>query len=324
MRKIRDVVAHLEVRDASKPWEKPPPWLTFFFRLGQLMAACHEEGLRACAVVVPPVRSFAAVSAATGAVVGVAMTAEAVPDVESHFRALSSLPHGTSLVVKMGERIYAAKFTGVIERSGASFLRIEYNGMKQLLPKAQCRRAQVGSGGKRSLPKRAQSPQNPDALLIQRALGPHASQFLSVPTVDAVLVGQLSLLEQEITSVEVRPVGTETATATLVDLLRPSRLLPDGGIPRSLVLSDRISEFELPVADTPHVVVFDGGRAFSRYRSEFRLSSWIAILDRCSPTFQEGIDVANQEFATRRGPVQLFDKLDIPSGTELQVFERVR
>jgi len=144
-----------------------------------------------------------------------------------------------------------------------------------------------------------------------------------VPTVDAVLVGQVSMLEEELTTVAIRPAG-HGDSVPLSALLRSSRFLPDGGISRSLLLSDRTGEFEMPVDDTPHVAVFDGARALSRYRSAFPESSWIAVLDRCSTSLQEGVDVANEEFAVRRGPANHLNALDVPKGTEFQAFERGR
>jgi hypothetical protein len=89
-----------------------------------------------------------------------------------------------------------------------------------------------------------------------------------------------------------------------------------------MLVSDRVAEFEMPVSDTPHVVVFDGARAFARYRTEFAQSSWIAILDRCSPALMEGAEIANEEFATRASDIDLADGLTVPAGTEVQAFQR--
>ena len=321
---IPDVVARLELTDGSAPWSELPDWLAFYFRMGQRVAAAHEGGAKTCVVVLPPVRSFAALFSATGAVVGVATTATAIPDVETHFASLTTLEVGTPLVVKMGEKIYAAKFGGVTERAGTSYIKIMYDGMTQYLPKRECHRAQVGAGGKRSLPKAVRSSSSGSARAVEILLGGDALEFLSMPTVDAVLVGHVSLLEQELASIRIRAQDEPAVSAALGALLRPSRFLPDGGIPRSLLLSDRVSEFAMTVEDTPHVVVFDGARAFSRYRSHFRKSSWIAVLDRCSATFREGVDVANQEFAIRRGTVAYLDGVGVPSGTEVQAFERAQ
>lgn len=317
------VAPSMEVSDASTSWRALPTWLQFFFDLGQRVAGSQEHGCVCCAVVIPPVRSYAAVFVATGAAVGTAMSAEAVPDVETHFSALSGLEKGTPLVVKMGERIYAAKFSGVADRGGTDYLKIEYDGMTQYLPKQECHRAQVGEGGKRSLPKMAQRSISGTSAVVEDLLGECATDFLSIPTVDTVLVGKVSLLEQELTEVKIRA-PRQPASAPLAALLRPSRFLPDGGISRSLLLSDRVSEFSMPVNDVPHVAVLDGPRALARHRSQFPDSSWVAVLDRCSTSFREGVDVANEEFAVRRGPVPLLDDLEIPPGTEAQAFERAR
>jgi hypothetical protein len=319
-----DLAARLELTDGSAPWRCMPDWLGFFLRLGERVVVAHEGGFqKTCVVVIPPVRSFAALFCATGAVVGVATTTAALPDIDVHFASLVSLEAGTPLVVKMGERIYAAAFSGVTERSGRPYIVIEYDGMTQYLPKQECHRVQVGTGGKRSLPT-GRSPGIKGERVVEVLLGDHASQFLSVPTVDAVVVGRVLILEQEMARTRIRLRDEPAADAALGALLRPSRFLPDGSIPRSLVLSDRASEFELTVEDTPHVAVFDGARALSRFRHRFRESSWIAVLDRCSGTFQEGVDVANQEFAARKGPVDYLDSIELPPGTEMQTFERAR
>lgn len=313
----------IEVSDASTRWRPMPAWLQFFFVLGQRVADAHEHGCTSCAVVVPSVRSFAAVFVAAGAAVGAAVSAEAIPDVETHFSTLSSLERGTPLVVKMGERIYAAKFSGITERGGTDYLKIEYDGMTQYLPRQECHRAQVGAGGKRSLPKMAKRSSFGNSTVIEDLLGECATDFLSIPTVDTVLVGKVSLLEQELTGTKIRA-PQQRGSAPLASLLRPSRCLPDGGIPRSLLLSDRVSEFSMPVDDVPHVAVFDGPRALARHRSQFPGSSWVAVLDRCSTSFREGVDVANEEFAVRHGAAPFLDDLDVPPGTEAQAFERAR
>lgn len=319
-----DIAARLELTDGSAPWHCMPDWLGFFLRLGERVAVAHDEGFRrTCVAVIPPVRSFAALFCATGAVVGVATTTAALPDIDVHFASLVSLEAGTPLVVKMGERIYAAAFSGVMERAGRPYVVIEYDGMTQYLPKNECHRVQVGSGGKRSLPT-GRSPGIKGERAVEVLLGDHATQFLSVPTVDAVLVGRVSILEQEMAGTRIRPRDEPAADTALGALLRPRRFLPDGSIPRSLVLSDRLAEFELTVEDTPHVAVFDGARALSRFRHRFRESSWIAVLDRCSGTFQEGVDVANQEFAVRKGSAGYLDNIEPPPGTEIQAFERAR
>ncbi|HTW07045.1 MAG TPA: hypothetical protein VME46_06035 [Acidimicrobiales bacterium] len=320
-----EMAALVELTDLSSPWRRPPAWAAFFFELGWRAAVAHESGARSCSVLVPPIRSFAGAFAATGAVLGVAATAAATPGPDAHFSHLASLAPGTQLVVKMGQKIYNARLIGPSERPDGPCIKIAYDNMIHYLPKQQCHRAQVGAGGKRSLPSTAPRRRRPPVTgLLELFLDGAAGDFLSLPTVDTVLIGHASVLEQELGGVWLRVSGQDApADATpLFGLLRASRFLPDGGIPRSLLLSDRVSEFAMPVEDTPHVVVFDGARAFSRYRSRFAASSWIAVLDRCSPAFAEGTEVANQEFATRAGPARFLGGMDAPPGTEWQAFER--
>ncbi|WP_428119280.1 hypothetical protein [Candidatus Poriferisodalis sp.] len=319
-----DAATELQISDERTPWQQLPSWLQFFFRLGERVAETHEAGLKSCAVVIPPVRSYAAAFVATGATLGAAMCARAVPDVDVHFEALASLNGGTHVVVRMGERIYAGSLNGVVQRDGLPGFEVVYDRMTHFVPKDLCQRIQIGEGGKRTLPKALRQSRTTTTTVVQDLLGDFSAGFLSIPTVDTVVIGQVSLLVQELESVKIRARGRGKVAATLGALLRPRRFLPDGGISRSLLVSDRVAEFSMPVEDVPHVAVFDGPRAFARRRTEFAGSSWIAVLDRCSASFAEGVDVANEEFAIRLGSAPYLDELEIPPGTEMQAFERPR
>ena len=147
---------------------------------GEKVAVAHENGQRVAVIAVPPVRCFAAAAAAASAVVAVAREAEAVPDVEKHFSVLAQLPVGTALVVKMGAKIYAATFAGVIERGGEPVIHVEYKGMTHFIPKQQCQRVQVGSGGgKKTLPARSPRSIQTDFRSIAAIVGREvAAQFV--------------------------------------------------------------------------------------------------------------------------------------------------
>ena len=318
------VANELRISDGVTPWQDLPSWLLFFFLLGERAAQVHEAGFKTCVVTIPPIRSYAAAFAATGATVGTAVCAQAVPDTDVHFEDLASLDEGTQVVVKMGERIYAGKLNGVVSRDGRTGLEVVYDGMTHFVPKQLCQRVQIGEGGKRTLPKVLRRTRSAKTAVVDELLGEFSAGFLSIPTVDTVVVGQASLLVQELESVRIKGRAEEGGIATLGALLRPRRFLPDGGISRSLLLSDRVAEFSMPVEDVPHVAVFDGPRAFARRRSEFADSSWVVVLDRCSASFREGVDVANEEFSTRSGTPSFFEDLGAPPGTEVQTFERSR
>lgn len=321
---VSDLVSKIEVSGGAAAWQSVPSWLAFFLGLGEKVALVHEGGRRVAVIVVPPVRCFVAAAAATAAVIAVARRAEAVPDIEEHFAVLARLPLGTALVVKMGERIYAGKFAGVVVDGQGPGIRVEYSGMTHYIPKQLCQRIQVGSGGKRTLPKALRRSSPSDFKAIAAIVGREvAAEFVSVPTVDVVLVGHVAVLSQELTAVLMRSTSAgNDGHVSLAALLRAGRFLPEGGISRSMLVSDRVAEFEMPVSDTPHLAVFDGARAFTRYRAEFARSSWMVVLDRCSPGLMEGADIANAEFATRAGEIDLIGELTVPAGTEIQAFER--
>ena len=150
---VSDLVSKIEVSGGAAAWQSVPSWLAFFLGLGEKVALVHEGGRRVAVIVVPPVRCFVAAAAATAAVIAVARRAEAVPDIEEHFAVLARLPLGTALVVKMGERIYAGKFAGVVVDGQGPGIRVEYSGMTHYIPKQLCQRIQVGSGGRGRCPR---------------------------------------------------------------------------------------------------------------------------------------------------------------------------
>ena len=319
-----NLASRIDIREGADSWHRVPAWLAYFLSLGLSIASTHEDGRRVGIVLVPPVRAFAAVSAATAAVIGVAWRAQAVPAADQHFSMLAQLPLGTAVVVTMGDRIYSGRFAGVSDQGRGPGISVEYDGMTHYLPQRLSQRIQVGRGGKKSLPKNASRSNHSDYKTIAAIVGSEtADGFLSVPTVDVVLVGQVALLSQELTAVSVRATSSERegAPVRLAKLFRSGRFLPEGGISRSMLVSDRAEEFEMPVSDIPHVVVFDGVRAFARYRKRFPHSSWLVILDRCAPGLQEGAEIANEEFATRTGDFDLGTSATVPPGTEIQAFE---
>jgi hypothetical protein len=317
-----DLESKIEIRDGEMGWQHVPSWLGFFFRLGENVASSHENGHRVAVVLVPPVRCFAAATAAAAAVVRVASSAEAVPTVDEHFDLLAQLAPSTAVVVKMGERIYSGTLAGVNEHGPHAGLTVAYSGMSHFIPKHLCQRVQAGSGGRKTLPRGSTRTNRTEADAITAIVGARvASGFLSVPTVDVVLIGNINLLTQELANISVRAASDlASGGVPLGNLLRSARFLPEGGISRSMLASDRLTEFQMPVSDTPHVAVFDGVRAFARYRHEFKHSSWIVIFDRCSPGLTEGADIANEEFATRTADANLTERLAVPDGTEIQVF----
>jgi hypothetical protein len=159
---VVDLATKIELSDGTAPWQTVPSWMAFFLGLGEKVALAHENGRRVALVVVPPVRCFAAAATATAAVVTVACAAEAIPDVEEHFGLLSQLPLGTAIVTKMGTKIYASKFAGVVDLGQGPVIRVEYDGMTHYIPKRLCQRIQVGSGGKKTL-RRSLAVKSPES-----------------------------------------------------------------------------------------------------------------------------------------------------------------
>lgn len=269
-----------------------PQWAQWMVQLGQLAARPPEPSRRAIAAIAVPCRAYAAALIATGCVVLRDPlrfdTDEPEPyELAVHFENLCALRPGTTVTVA-GRMKRVARFIGVVDQRGERYVVIEED--------AGTKRACVDYFPLRSA-----------HFIAAKGIG-----------LSCLIVGQVSILEKEITDGDVvTPVGQP-----LQDLLRARRFL--GRRPTDVRCDVAAATADLPAELTdvqPAVVIFDGAESFRKWREKWRTPAWVVVLDRTSPQFGEGVALVEDEFVQRRvGEDDPFADLEIPLGIEVMSF----
>ena len=268
-----------------------------------------------------PTRAFAA-ALISAAVVTAAFEMDAPdPDLASHFEFLASLPPGTAITHHRGNSIRQGRLLGVEERDGAPLVRIETGVARRrltsYLPMDMCGEVQViANPGELRLANRRliRAPE-----FLARALsGIDAAALSSTTRMDCILVGSVDPLHHEIVG-EQFAVGAEgdEREGNLQGILRAKRFAAQNAPHRSdVVAAGAESVPALAATSSPRVVVFDGALGFNNWRSRWRRSSQIVLLDRTSPSAQAGADTVNYGYGIRLGDVDLLAQLELPASIE--------
>ena len=73
------------------------------------------------------------------------------------------------------------------------------------------------------------------------------------------------------------------------------------------------------------IVIFDGARAFLKFKQKYRSNSWIVLLDRTGSAYQDAVEALNQDYVKAQRidfPIDNFKHGDI-FGAELMTFIEV-
>jgi hypothetical protein len=267
-----------------------PQWARRLVEVGVAVAShAVTPEQRLVAALAVPARAYAAVLGAIGVVVGRdpmsfsndATTPEALA---AHFDRLCELPRGTTVtVLTSGGSMKVGTVRGVEERAGVVEVIVDQKDFVHRIREEFAHRVALRGLGLRCL-----------------------------------LVGQLSVLEKEIT-------GDDVVTGSrqpLQAILKARRFAgkTDKDIRTDLVSPHADLPRELRDAQ-PAVVVFDGTESFRRWKEEWRSAAWIIVLDRSSRYFDEGVTLVEEENALRRGSDdEPLGDLEPPPGTELMAF----
>jgi hypothetical protein len=154
-------------------------------------------------------------------------------------------------------------------------------------------------------------------------IGPKcASSLISESNLEAVIIGPKKAIEDEATAQEFSVRGEQTGT--LQEILRVKEFQNNTKSYRSRTISDRIraTGVHSGISDPP-LVIFDGAQGFLKWRSYWKKSSWIVILDRTEYQFDAAINQINREYIMHRkgdNGLEMSD-LHIPLGIEMTAFE---
>lgn len=249
-----------------------------------------------------------------------------------HFEILAKMPIGTPLIFHHRGRKYRAVFEGTDLYQGRPRLRVrtqneKAGGLIHAIPPERALDVAIAESTLRSLPKNpsGREVKMPSAFLEAWLDGPVPAHFAMTSTLDCLIIGHKSQLAEEVVRSRFGARTQEGVTGgTLQDILRVRSFLPNGEAYHSDVFptnSDRAPR----VARSPSIVIFDGVRAFLRWRNRWEGADWVVVLDRTDPNLSPAADLLNQGYAVRsEGDAPSLERFEVPAGVELLAYWEVR
>lgn len=309
-------------------WIAFPDWALFYIELGVALSHYEDEGKRFVAAVSVPIRSFAASLVSSGVVLPRIPLQSAGND--SHVAKLESLSEGAPVLFRTGNRQYRGVFKGCVCSDGKKYFLIRYNKItERAIPIESANKIEILNKEEVFIPK-VQSGKElaPPSRLLEKLLAKELLYKFSVESkLECIILGQINTLQQELCNytigyqvskecVEegkiqdlVRAKGTQYQTASMT---HRTFVLASSGKYSSQSIS-KLSNY---------VTVFDNALGFIKWRSYFRKSNWVVVLDKTDRNYELAIKELNEEYVQYR--VDQRTKISFPtppSGIELMFYE---
>jgi hypothetical protein len=308
----------------AEGWVPLPAWARFMLDAGAAVASFRaDEGKLVIAVSVPT-RAFAAALAGTSAVVTSFREDPAIGATADHFQRLASLPVGTPVTHRARNMIEQGTLLGVRHDVDPqdSRLRLKVQLAKEIryLPEEACHRIQVISDPGTLSTRKRKLVRRPD--FVSRALAGVDVGALSATTrLDCVIIGVRSALEYElVTESFASGAAPPYYEGNLQGILRARQFGGANDPYRSAVISASAEADDARSAGHPAAVVFDGSAAFNNWRSSWRESNWLVILDRSSPSAEDGAAAIGQAYARRLDESDVLAGTSMPAGIEMVAY----
>lgn len=313
---------HLKFR-MGDDWCELPDWARFLLRAGAVSAGTQTDEGRLVIALSVPTRSFAAALAASAAVVTSFLDASENRDPAAHFRYLASQVAGTPVTHRRGNSIEQGTLLGLrkeVANDGQDRLVVRLAKETVLLPEGLCERIQVIADPGELTSRGRTLVKAPE--FLARALPSTSIPLLSGTTrADCVIVGVKRVLEAELVT-ERFAVNDENRAyeGSLQSIVRAREFGRQNDPYRSCVISISADGDEQEFASPPPTVIFDGASAFNNWRSAFRSSNWLVIIDRSSSSAEDGAVAVNQAYAMRSGDAKELNELSVPMGIEMLAY----
>lgn len=148
----------------------------------------------------------------------------------------------------------------------------------------------------------------------------HSSDFSGSTREKCSLVGEKHLLSNELRLEEFAVEGrTGVRSGRLQDIVKAKELIGQGESARAQISASRTR----PRVDSDQgLVVFDGSRAFLRWRGAFPRRHWVVVLDRTDPQFSETVTVQADLYESRAVVQDHLNPRNPPLGIEVVRFLR--
>ena len=336
------VHADIDFRYWNSGEKKPlPSWSKFFLQLGASVVQERDPHQNLVVALAVPTLSYAAVLTAAGTIIARAKTLDNNPEVspeQTHFEMLSSLPVGTSVILRQGEKAVKGKFVGTKDagddgppRIGVQTQNRKGGSLTDWLPPASSLKVQVSSKTWNRLPANAGSAGNANMhrseFIAQVFQGEDLWDFFTRSTLDCVVLGTVGRLVREATETKlsVGSRGQEQTAGSIADILRIGRLHGEGEAFRSDIFPvNSMHNAKRSGGVIPHLVIFDGAVGFLKWRDGWSTCDWIVVLDRTEPRFEEAVQVVNEEYLSRTTEVELGLSEPAPPSVDLVAYKVAR
>ena len=314
-----------------------PSWGKFYLQLGAAVAQEDNAQRGLVTALAVPTRSYAAVLVAAGAVISKAKTTDTKGQVSpaAHFEMLSSLPDGTAVVLRKGDKAVKGIFVGTkdVKNDGTAMIGVQTQSGKggsltEWLPVESSLKVQVSSRTWTRLPANLEKVGDVNTsrseFIAQVFQGADLWNFVTKSTLDCVILGNVGPLVQEATATKLS-VGSreqEVSAGTLRDILRIRKLYGNNKEAfRSDIFPVNVRDHAMPSETiSPHLVVFDGAVSFLKWRHKWSHCNWVVILDRTEPRFTEAVQIVNEEYLSRISDCGLRLPQPPPLSVELVAF----
>ena len=305
-----------------------PEWAKFYHALGVYSSIKPTDHLRKVVTLSVPTRHFCGSMIATGAISHAANRfVQGSSSKESHFNKLINLPVGTGIIKRdPGTKKIIARGKSVPNNDPTLFrIRTNQGTLKTgpldiLLSKDLCWEAiEIDISNNYKLPVGQKNTFTDDGANFRSNLfdNNNADHFFKSPNETiCLLIGELSTLKNEMVQ-ENFIISEVDAVGSIQDIIRADKLNKDSGY-KTRLLSDRLTSLPL-TNEPPRLVIFDGARAFSKWKHSFTKSNMVIILDRTDLNYEEGVLSANQDFEDRKEDLNMPDFLieEIPQGVKV-------
>ena len=314
------------VRDPSEPiaqllfrgrsgWSPLPDWARFMLSTGARVANARPAEGRLVVALSIPVRAFASALASASAVVSAFRDGSGASDAAHHFDYLASLPPGTAITHHRANSIQQGRLLGV----EGGRIRIKLRTEQRLLPVRLCREIQVIDDPGTLKVRKQKLVKHPE--FLSRALpGLDVASLSAATRLDCVIVGVQDLLEEELLASSFGAGLTDGRVyeGSLQSIVRARDVGGTKDAYRSMIVPASSADGETPSSAVgPRVAVFDGARAFNNWRSVWPDANWLVLIDRGSPSAEEGAATIVQEYATRVCESDALAGLELPAGIEV-------
>lgn len=303
-----------------------PTWTKFYIELGEYISCLVSDDTCWIVALAVPTRTFCAslisfgfISSRASLIISKNHTA--------HAEYLKSLPNGTPVVLRSQS---GKDLKGILKGFFAGdqpYFGVQYeknNSSTKFISVEESKRIEVLNDECYKLPRTQKGRSASDSShFCEAILGAECSHsFISISNLESVIIGPKNLLKKEISE---QIFATQNyQTGTLQEIIRAKEFQNNTMAYRSRIISDRIraTPVHSRISDPP-LTLFDGSQSFLKWRSFWKRSNWVVVLEKPEYQFYPATEQIKREYAlnsTNNTPTE-FTTSEIPPGIEMTVFE---